>query len=381
MVISMYFKEQRYDKAAAQTLATTTTKELPESGLLDSLSMYFKITNASGVASDAPCNMHHHITKIEVIGNSDKTLFSLTGEEAIAKAYRKMGMLPPFKQNEYGNKTQDLMIPIFFGRKFKDGQYLLDLSKWDKVELKMTNDFSSTYFGSTSLSCDLRLCTLEDSIETHGKFMKQWEYQTDTPSADASYVRPKLPTSGLLRSLMIQLDPTLTATTAQVAEDPAGDSYNWKLWFKDRALTIIDSRPRDIMRDEHRRLGVGISSCKPYPSTTRYTDFHWAEVLQVVFGPTGDSADATLPSLEDSRDRYSKLGFAGGVTFYQAMMQGVGLFHTFELPFYLPDDIETNYLNLANYKPVEIEWYAHKEDNTHRIVLEKPIGQGPSEFA
>lgn len=381
MVISMYFKEQRYEKTKACTLATTYTLELPETGLLDSISLYHRITNASGVASDAPCNMHHHITKIEVIGNSDKTLYSLTGEEAIAKAYRKMGMVPPFKQNEYGNKTQDMLIPIFFGRKFKDGQYALDLSKWDKVELKVTNDFSSTYFSSTSFTQDTRLCTIEDSAQAFAKFLKQWEYEATVPSADASYVRPKLPTSGLLRSLMIQLDPTLTATTAAVAQDPAGDSYNWKLYLKDRALTMIDARPRDIMRDEHRRLGIGVSSLKGYPSTTRYTDFHWAEVLQTVIAGCGDSADAALPSVADSRDRYSTLDYAGGVTLYQALMHGVGLFHTFEIPFYLPEDLEQYYFNLANYKPVEIEWYANKDDHTHRIVLEKPIGQGSSEFA
>lgn len=378
----MYFKEQRYEKAKALTLASTYTKQLPESGLLDSMSLYFRITNASGVAGDAPCNMHHHITKIEVIGDSDKTLFSLTGEEAIAKAYRRMGALPPFKQNEYGSKSQDLLIPVFFGRQFKDGVYGLDLSKWDKVEVQITNDFSSTYFGSTSLNVDVRLCTLEDGPASLAKFIKQWEYQKDTPSAAGEYTRPKLPTSGLLRSLMIQLDPTLTASTAAVASDPAGDSYNWKLWFKDRSLTIIDSRPRDIMRDEHRRLGVGNSSCKPYPSTTRYTDFHWAEVLAAAISHIKENgADVTVSSLADSRDRYQALAFAGGSTFYQALIQGVGLFHTFEIPFYLPSDIESNYLNLDSYKPVEIEWYSAAAGNTHRLVLEKPITQGPAGYA
>lgn len=377
----MYFKESRYQKAKASTLASTHTVELPDSGLLDSLSMYFRITNAADMSGVGPTNIHHHITKIEVIGNTDKSLFSMTGEEAIAKVFRKMHALPPFKQDEYNGKSQDLLLPIFFGRVYKDGKYALDLSKWDKVELQVTNDFTTSLITSGSLSMETRLCTIEDSVEAHSKFLKQWEYQADKPDADGDYVRPKLPTSGLLRSLMIQLDPDLTALTAQVAQDPAGDSYNWKLWFKDRALTIFDHRPRDLMRDEHRRLGIGYSNVKLYPSTTKYTDLHWAEVLGVAVGPCGDSADATLPSVEDSRDRYQKLGFAGGVTQLQAFMLGVGLFHTFEIPFYIPDDLESQYLNLANYKPIEIEWYGYKDDNTHRIILEKPIGQGASEFA
>lgn len=242
----MYFKEQRYQKAKASTLASTHTVELPDTGLLDSLSMYLRITNAADMSTSAPTNIHHHITKIEVVGDTDKILFSMTGEEAIAKAYRKMGALPPFKQDEYNGKSQDMMIPIFFGRKYKDGLLALDLSKWDKVELQVTNDFTTDEIVAASLSMETRLCTIEDTAATISKFLKQWEYQTDKPDADEDYVRPKLPTKGLLRSLMIQLDPDLTADTAEVAEDPAGDSYNWKLWFKDRALTIYDHRPRDM---------------------------------------------------------------------------------------------------------------------------------------
>jgi len=377
----MYYKEQRYEKAKASTLNSVHKVELPESGLLDSILIYLRAVNHSNVAADAPCNIHHHITKIEVIGDNDKTLYSLRGEQAIAKAYRKMGMLPPMKQNEYGGKSQDILIPILFGRKFKDSHYALDLGKWDKVELQVTNDMSSSYF--TSLSMETRLVTIEEAVEAYAKFLKQWEYESKKPDADGDYVRPKLPTTGRLRALMIQLDPDLTATTAAVAQDPAGDSYNWKLWFKDRSLTIRDHRPRDLMRDEHmaRGLGMGVSSCKPYPSTTRYTDFHWAEVCQVAMSHIKeDGADVTVLSLEDSRDRYQKAAFIGGCTFYQALIHGIGLFHTFEIPFYVADT-EDEYLDLDRYKPIEIEWYGFKDDNTHRIILEKPIGQGPAEYA
>jgi len=376
----MYYKNMRYEKAKASTLASTHKVELPESGLLDSILMYLRITNAADMSTYAPTNIHHHITKIEVIANTDKILYSLTAEEALAKAYRKIGTLPPFKQDEYNGKSQDMQIPIFFGRKYKDGKYALDLSKWDKVELQVTNDFTTNDIVAASLNMETRLISLIDSVETHAKFLKQWEYVATVPTADASYVKEKLPSSGLLRSLMIQLDPTLTTLTGACAQDPAGDSYIWKLYLKDKALTVYDHRPRDLMRDEHMKLGLGHSVAKIYPSTTKYADLHWAEVLGVAAAPCGDSADATLPSVEDSRDRFQKLGFAGGVTQLQLKMIGLGLFHTFEIPFYDKDE-ESEYFNLANYTPVETEMYAHKDDFTYRVILEKPIGQGPSEFA
>jgi hypothetical protein len=292
-----------------------------------------------------------------------------------------MGRLPPFTQNEYNSKTQRQTLPILFGRRFHDGKYALDLSKWDKVELKVTNDMSSTYW--SSLSMETAIATIEDSVEAHAKFLKQWEYQTDKPAADKDYVRPKLPTKGLLRELMIQLDPDLTASTAAPTNNPVGDDYNWKLWFKDRALTIRDHRPKDLFRAEHlnRGLGIGRSACKPLPSTTRYTDFHWAIVLGVAMSYISENgASVTETSLEDSQDRYQIASYKGDSTFYQALIHGIGLFHTFAIPFYIEDE-ESEYLNLETYKPVEIEWYGYKKDNTHRVILEKPIGQGPSEYA
>lgn len=377
----MYYKEQRYEKAKASTFASTHVVELPDTGLLDSMSLEFRVQNASDPTAYAPSNIHHHLTKIEVIGNTDKTIFSLSAEEALAKAYRKMGALPPFKQQEYGNVTQDLLLPIFFGRHYKDGNYALDLSQWDKVELKVTNDFTTSILTAASLNMETRLCTIEDATQAYNKYLKQWEYQADKPKADADYIRPKLPSSGLLRSLMIQLDPDLTATTSAVAQDPASDNYNWKLWFKDRALTIFDHRPRDIMRDEHRRLGIGHSMCKPYQSITRNTDFHWAEVLAIAAVADKQSAAAgTPPTFGGSRDRYQCPVAVGTCDDYQAHVLGVGLFHTFEIPWFTTD-MEAEYLNLDTYKPIEIEWYGYKQNNTHRIILEKPVTQGSAGFS
>jgi len=377
----MYFKEQRFEKAKASTLNSTHTVELPDTGLIDTIALQLAAVNGSAVYNDPPATIPQNISKIEIIGDTDKTLFSMTGQCAIAKAFRKMMGLPPFTQNGYGAKTQWQTIPIFFGRKPHDGKYALDLSAWDKVELKVTNVFSSTYW--SSLSMETRLHSIEDSIEAHPKFLKQWEYEADKPDADGDYLRPKLPSKGLLRELMIQLDPDLNATTGAPTNDCIGDTYNWKLWFKDRALTIRDHRPKDLFRDEHfaRHLGVGIASLKPYPSTSLYTDFLWAYVESIVQSPISEGgADTTLSAFDDEQGRFQKLNFAGSAIFNQALVRGYGLFHTFAIPFFIEDE-ETEYLNLDTYKPIEIEWYAVKDDNTHRIILEKPIGQGPAEYA
>ena len=369
----MYFKEQRFEKAKSSVLNSTHTVELPESGILDSISIYLRATNADP-PTVFPVNLHTHITKIEVIGNSDKKLLSLTGEEAIAKAYRKIGALPPFKQQEYNGVTQDYLIPLFFGRQYKDGDYALDLDQWDKVELQVTNDLTTSTI-TDSLSMETRLCTQEDAAKTPAKFMKQWEYDKRAPTAAGQYLNPKLPTKGPLRSLLIQLDPTLSTSTGAPTADPLGDSYNWKLWFKDRALTIFDHRPRDIMRDEHRRLGLGHSSCHPRASTSTYTDFHWGEVTAIACSPNYSGA-AVLPTMSGDRDRFQHNINVGTVTDYNAIITGVGLFHTFEIPFFVKDE-ESEYLDLATYAPIEIESYASNYYYTHRTVLEQPVVQGP----
>lgn len=377
----MYFKEQRYEKAKASTFASTHKVELPESGVLDSIALYLRATNSSDVSSVAPGNLWHHITKVEVLGNTDKKIFSLTGECAIAKAFFKQGHLPPMRHNEYNSKSQDLLIPIYFGKRYRDGILGLDLGKWDKVEVQVTNDVTTPPFVAASLSMETRLCSWEDYGASPAKFLKQWEYDSRKPAADKDYVRPKLPTSGLLRSLMIQLDPDISSTTAAVTADPTGDDYNWKLWFKDRSNTIYDHRPRDIFRDLVGKYGLGVASLKPYSSTTRYTDMIWADVEAVGMSHIKeDGVDVTVLSLEDSRDRYQKVAFAGTATFYQLVSMGQFPFHCFEIPFCDPD-VEASYLDLSKYKPVEIEWYGYKDDNTHRTILEVPSGQGPGGLA
>ena len=374
----MYQKSQRYEKSVALTLNTTYTKELPESGILSDINLRFIAVNQSSVVNGAPMNIHHHITKLEVIGNSDKTLISMTGEEVLAKAYRKLHDVPYNMRTELGNSTQTQDIPIFFGRKPYDTEYALDLSQWDKVELSITNDMSSTYW--SSLTCDIKLNSFEDFGTAPPKFMKQWEYDKQKPASDGAYVRPKLPTSGLLRSLMIQLDPDLTANTAAVANDPKSDSYNWKLWFKDRTLTVYDHRPRDLFYMEADRIGIGKSSVKPYASTTQYTDFDWAQVISQAAVPIENTGDITASSLEGSNDRYHKYKFVGSGIQDDVIVTGVGYLHTFEIPFYLPNDTEANYLNLDTWKPIEIEWYGYKDDHTHRMILEMPMGQGPAGY-
>jgi len=379
-VKAVYYKEQRYEKAKASTFASTHKVELPESGILDSIALYLRITNAGDVSGAAPGNLWHHITKVEVLGNTDKKLFSMTGECALAKAFFKQRHLPPMRHNEYNLKSQDLLIPIFWGRRYRDGEYALDLGAWDKVEVQVTNDVTTSLFGAASLSMETRLCTIEDAVAKPPRFLKQWEYDSKKPAADGDYIRPKLPTSGLLRALMIQLDPDISATTGAVTADPTGDSYNWKLWFKDRAATIYDHRPRDIFRDLVGKYGLGVASLKPYPSTTRYTDMIWADVESIGMAHIKENgADVTVCSLEDSRDRYQKVAFAGTGTFYQLISQGQFPFHCFEIPFCDPD-VESSYLDLSKYKPVEVEWYGYKDDNTHRVILEQPIGQGPGGY-
>jgi hypothetical protein len=373
----MYFKEQRYEKAKSSSLASTHTVELPESGILDSISMYFRVTTANP-PTVFPCNLHNHITKIEVIGDNDKILHSLSAEQELAKVYRKMGALPAFKQQEYNSTSMDYLIPIFFGRHFRDPAYALDLAQWDKVELQVTNDITTSTF-TDSLSMETRLTTQEEAPSIPFKFLKQWQYDSKSATAAGQNINIKLPTKGKLRTLMVQLDPVLSESTGAPTADPLGDSYNWKLWFKDRALTIFDHRPRDLMRDEHRRLGAGISFLHPRASTTVNCDYHWGEVLSIACSPNYSGA-AVLPAMGGSRDRFQACIHVGTVTDFDAIVSGVGLFHTFEIPWFV-NDLEEEYLDLSMVSPVEIESYASNYYYAHKTILEKPIGQGPSEFA
>jgi len=116
--------------------AGTYEYTLPKAGYLSALDIIFQATN--GATSNRGSPIFECITKIEVVGDGDNVLFSLTGKELIAQNWLTYGKRMPELISEAPSVVQFNTFRIDFGRKLGDKEFALNLRKFNEVKLKIT---------------------------------------------------------------------------------------------------------------------------------------------------------------------------------------------------------------------------------------------------
>ena len=173
--------------AVSMTFAQTYELDLPKQGLLGSLVLYISSSqNGYPFLSTQPkWRLIDYISKIEVIANGSKIIKSLDGREALAAAFYDDGQEPPGMWRTYSNTPHRQWIPIHFGRKLMDELYGLDLSRFDQVTLKVTNDASSTEF-STDIKITPVAYWLRDPMGPFNGYFSEEVWKTWLPVAAAT---------------------------------------------------------------------------------------------------------------------------------------------------------------------------------------------------
>lgn len=140
----MYW-QHRYldqDKAFSGTSGLDTI-DLPNAGLLGCVQLQVYAT-AGSTAGDRDVGPLDALTKIELVVNGSQVVKSLTGREIKAMmAYQKMAMGQDIIANYYSHANR-VELFINLGRHYHDLEYLLDLSKVNDPELRITYDFTAT---------------------------------------------------------------------------------------------------------------------------------------------------------------------------------------------------------------------------------------------
>ncbi len=376
----MYWKENRFYKADPMSNAATWKEELPESGLLAAIRLQFEQVNANGVHNNNKARLIDHLTKLEVTNGADKTMFSLRGQELKALNFYDMGVVPYEKAILYGNKTQRTDVIIPFGRYWKDKEYMLDLAAWDSVYLELTNDLLTADCADKKAKVDVSLLTAEDLTTIPSKYIKNYEWRSEKPKADTQYVYHDLPTTESIRRLMVQIDPDLE-TVGDPVSDPKTDSFELKYSYLQEKETVLEHRPRDIMRMNAFDYGIVETRGRYYPSTTQYWDTAIADVITNVASPfkeaAGDGTDYV--HLTESNERFQVAGSMGDMTILELFAKGTGYYHTMVLEDHKLEP-EREWLNptkgAGGKGPVRIAWYGHTDDHTFRTCLNVAIAQG-----
>jgi len=132
----VYWQQREiYREAVVSDETSTVVIDLPRSNVLSGLLVNIRATNGSVAGAQY---MPAMISRIEVIADGSKELFSMTGEEAFFMTYALTGKIPPCDHSLAADAAQRSCILIPFGRILGDSDYYLDCATYTSLELRIT---------------------------------------------------------------------------------------------------------------------------------------------------------------------------------------------------------------------------------------------------
>jgi len=132
----MYWQEREiFREAVVSDEQSTVVIDLPRSNVLSGLVVNVRATNGATAGAQYPPEM---ITRLEVIADGSKELFSMTGKEAFLTTYGLTGKLPSCGHSLAANANQFTSMLIPFGRFLGDHEYFLDCGAYTSLELRVT---------------------------------------------------------------------------------------------------------------------------------------------------------------------------------------------------------------------------------------------------
>jgi len=226
----MYLQHEYIRENTALTLPSTYKVELPEQGILSSLLLRFYAVQAAGVPLALLLKWRpiDYIDKIDVIGNGATIIKSISGKQAQFLSFCDQKVVSPHKWSEYNADPNREHILINFGRMFADTDLGLDLSKFDSVELHITNTMGVTKFATCTVSI-LATWIRDPAIAPMG-FIRSEEWRKwTTVASETKYL--DLPTEFPIRRIVLQAIP-------QVADDVKQEDTSLHNLMKDIDLSL-----------------------------------------------------------------------------------------------------------------------------------------------
>jgi len=210
----VFWQRELLRDGVSMTFAQTYELDLPTHGLLGSLVLYMRSTDTgTPFATDPDYRLIDYISKIEVIGDGSEVIKSFDGLEALAAAYHDDGVEPVSMWRHYSNTPHRQWVPIHFGRFLQDELYGLDLSRYNQVTLKITNNASATYF-TTDITLSVIAYWLREGAGAFGGYLREEVWKSWTPVA-AAVEYNELPTGLTIRRILLEARPARDTADAK----------------------------------------------------------------------------------------------------------------------------------------------------------------------
>jgi len=375
----MYWQREYLREGDTFTRDETHRLDLPSEGLLGSILLRMNVAGVSGAFAEIEkWRIIDYLSKIEVVGDGATVIKSLTGEVASAIAFYDQGVANPDYWHSYATGTKWCHLLLNFGRNLFDPEFGLDLSRWKNVELKLTNDATSSEFGA-DISLSILQYFLRDapSGAFRGYFRtEEWRKWTTVQNA-TEYL--ELPVGNRIRRIIMQLIPDVDATNLSetgmwnVADDV-------ELSLKTGVLRVFKGGVDDLMWENFYDYGKEILSSPNYYMTADYGRRVGLGYVLAALGTAGtqDGAGAaTIPTLEGRRtDNTQKPETYEADTLISGLCRGLCPENTVVFRFDRPDDVIA-YLDPLAQKTVKLDVHtrdvASAADGTVRVILDRLV--------
>ena len=296
----MFVQSEYIREAAALTLNSTYTQELPKSGLLSAILIRITGPQVSGYGqSGADWRIVDEISKIEIIANGALLIKSIRGTQLHALAFFDQFVTSPEPWRNYATNDQRAYFLLNFGRFLYDGIVGLDLSKFNTVEIKITNTATASDFSALTVSL-LGIYLREPGEKKFLGYMRSEEWR-NYASVQNRVDYFELPTEHLLRRILLQVTPDEDNTTGVDETTLEGVLSDIDLSFDTGLVRVYKGGIDDLVRQNYFHYrSYALTGGQAYMSADRgiRVGLGYVDAFALGSGAQDGAGSATVPTFE-----------------------------------------------------------------------------------
>jgi len=174
-----------------------------------------------------------------LVANGSRIIKDFPGRLAQAIAFYDQRVTSPDVWRNYATNTQFAKVLINLGRYMGDLQYGLDFSRFDNVELRITNTASSSTWQDT-LAVSVRLLMVRPmgAVRPLGYLRTEVWREWTTVANEWTYLT--LPTEDIIRRIILQADPDVDSSTYKADTGPQNLFYEIQHYLRSGEVEVFD---------------------------------------------------------------------------------------------------------------------------------------------
>ena len=330
----MFWQREVLRDAVSMTFNQTWEFDLPKTGILGDLIIYVSSTeNGQPFLTAERWRLLDYITKIELIGDGSTIIKSYDGRQALASAWHDDLVLPTSMWCTGSNVPHRQFIPLHMGRWLMDELLGLDLSRFNQVTLKITNDATATQFTTDIKVTVIAYWIREAAMALRGYLREELWKEWDPVAGSVEY--SDLPTDLAIRRILLRALPGVNTGPVRNVSTMIALMSNIKFTFKTGQTLVFEGSLRNLGH-------LSILEMGKYAETNTNVDKTDEEgyevgVGYVEHGVVSESSSTTTPSATGSvggshiQDSKQEVKMRATDQPLQGVWKGFGMLHNVPL--------------------------------------------------